>query len=537
MFLPAQTAREERKRAVESFTDVFIPSTTPTFSNPPRFLLCPKSQSPPQIFRSTTPISPPVFLFFPSDPRPNLQAMGRQTKPRKSDANVVLGKGKITPVQVAFIVDRYLASSNFLRTRSLFRSEASSFLPKASAEELPSSLLSLGEMLDEYISLKEQRVMVDQAKFHLEQENARVQTLLQGLQNLLNVYNLSAAPRCVTPPQQSSVVPFVQSKSKVSSPAGDSAFKPPVVSSVSVPDSSKTLDSANFSNPVNNSQPPRKRKIYKAISEIPGPIKRSCGATSNNRSTSSDTRAGLPQDQGATPHDNLSHSVQSLTPDGSPVVQGSSVAKTLFNESSSLSPNSNSSGPRTPKRSVSSHTDKSISPPEEISSTAKSNLTGNSMDTTPTNCTIISSKTIIVSSPAKNFSLERKRCTYYSPSKANTMTQSKRDHVKGRLDFDTTDLPVISENASLDVCTTSDSDRDADIFDFDLGALGPDFSLSELLNDFGIGCGVDYSCHDAAGASTSPLPGLIIRSLFHDEFRLHYFNDVHNTIYTNSESW
>lgn len=50
-------------------------------------------------------------------------------------------------------------------------------------------------MLNEYISLKEQKVMVDQERVRLEQDKYRVQTLLQGMQNVMSAYNGSASLR------------------------------------------------------------------------------------------------------------------------------------------------------------------------------------------------------------------------------------------------------------------------------------------------------------------------------------------------------
>lgn len=197
---------------------------------------------------------------------------------------------------------------------------------------------------------------------------------------------------------------------------------------------------------------------------------------------------------------------------GSPI-QGSSVAKNLFNKPSQ-SPTSNSSGPKTPPRAASSQSDKSISPLEEVSSTAKSHHNDNPMETTPTNCTIISSKTIIVS-PAKHFSIERNHCTFSSPSKANLKRQTKREHVKGRLDFDGSefDMPICLDNTAVhgDGSSTSESEKEGDIFDLDLPnfdhAFGPDFCLTELLTDFGIDCGTfDYSCPTTSGTSTDEAP-------------------------------
>lgn len=45
-------------------------------------------------------------------------------------------------------------------------------------------------MLNEYISLKEQKVMVDQEKIRLEQERWRIRNLLQGVQEVMDAYNL-----------------------------------------------------------------------------------------------------------------------------------------------------------------------------------------------------------------------------------------------------------------------------------------------------------------------------------------------------------
>ena len=52
-----------------------------------------------------------------------------------------MGKGKVTPVQVAFIVDRYLADNNYSETRSAFRTEASSLIAKSSLQEVGSYLI------------------------------------------------------------------------------------------------------------------------------------------------------------------------------------------------------------------------------------------------------------------------------------------------------------------------------------------------------------------------------------------------------------
>lgn len=63
---------------------------------------------------------------------------GKTSKPRKAEN---LGKGKVTPVQIAFIVDRYLSDNNYTQTRSTFRSEASNLISRSPVQEV--HLLSL----------------------------------------------------------------------------------------------------------------------------------------------------------------------------------------------------------------------------------------------------------------------------------------------------------------------------------------------------------------------------------------------------------
>ncbi|KAM1122994.1 hypothetical protein FF1_004427 [Malus domestica] len=66
--------------------------------------------------------------------------MGKPTKGKKSKN---LGKGMVTPIQIAFIVDRYLCDNNYLVTLSLFKTEASSLIAKSPIQEAPKSLLSV----------------------------------------------------------------------------------------------------------------------------------------------------------------------------------------------------------------------------------------------------------------------------------------------------------------------------------------------------------------------------------------------------------
>ena len=60
---------------------------------------------------------------------------GGSYRSRKSE-NMTIGKGKVTAVQIAFIVDRYLSDNNYAQTRSTFRSEASNLISKSSVQEV-----------------------------------------------------------------------------------------------------------------------------------------------------------------------------------------------------------------------------------------------------------------------------------------------------------------------------------------------------------------------------------------------------------------
>ncbi|GMH10201.1 hypothetical protein Nepgr_012042 [Nepenthes gracilis] len=434
--------------------------------------------------------------------------MGRQAKPRKPENSV--GKGKVTPVQVAFIVDRYLADNNYSETRSIFRTEASSLLAKSTAFEAPKTLLTLGVMLDEYICLKEEKVILEQEKSQLEQEKSRVQALLQGMQDLMNIYNSNAS---CSMPQPPAVVPSVAAKSMAMSPLGFPPSKTPGRISMSMQPRT-TAEPGNFSSPVLNYPPPTKRKSYKVISGASQTTKKSCNLSPSNQFADKGTSdiASLsdngPDNQQSFPPESSLHNPD----DNGASVQESSVARNLFNQSSQ-SPMSKTSGPNTPSRAVFSQSDKSISPLDGSSSTEKSNHHKTPQETTPTSCTIISSKTIIVSPCKENSrcSIERNHCTFSSPIKSNLNRQGKRDQVKGRLDFDSSDL-----SNAYDSLTTSGSNRDEDLFVLDLpsaDAFGTDFSLSELLTDFGIDCGgIDYACQATLDASTNAVPGLLHES-------------------------
>lgn len=181
-----------------------------------------------------------------------------------------------------------------------------------------------------------------------------------------------------------------------------------------------------------------------------------------------------------------------------PLVQGSSVAKSLFNQPLPSLPTS-SSGPNTPPQAASTQNDKSVTP---VGISSNSHCSNNyAQEITPTNCTVITSERVTVS-PCKHmayYTMERNHCiSSSSPVKTTVKRLSKRDYVKGRLDFDGSDMTMSLDKPVVDDISTSESDKDGDIFDMDLpnlDALGASFSFSELLSELDLGCeGIGCPC-------------------------------------------
>lgn len=86
-------------------------------------------------------------------------------------------------------------------------------------------MIPLDDILNEYISLKEQKVIVDQEKARLDQEKSRVQNLLQGMQDVMNVYNSTAAsapppPAITTAAAQTAIQVAASPSQPIVSPLG-----------------------------------------------------------------------------------------------------------------------------------------------------------------------------------------------------------------------------------------------------------------------------------------------------------------------------
>ncbi|XP_038980057.1 polycystic kidney disease protein 1-like 3 isoform X2 [Phoenix dactylifera] len=426
--------------------------------------------------------------------------MAKQHKVRKHEN---IGKGKVTPVQIAFIVDRYLADNNYTDTLAAFRAEASDLFSKTKGKEVPKGLLGLGEILDEYISLKEKRMMVDQEKW-------RVEMALQGMQDVMLAYH-SAGPPALPPPPPLLPPQFVATPVAPLLPASyHSSGSPPgcmVNGAAAITNAqpatmltNKAAEPPKFSTPIPNSSYANKRKASKSAPRVPPATKKSCTQPSAESSVtggiSLPSQVTPPSDKQDSMETSAFRSASINNPIVSSPVQGSAVARSLFKQP--LEPQANSS-PKTPPQPLPSQADKSVSPPENTSC----QITDASIlqDIPSSNCTLISSETIIVS-PLKvtgYYAIER---SYHinSPYKSNSKKMSRREHVKGRLDFDNPDVQMGSEvPVAIDGSTSTSSSEgeisesfDLDLPDFDI--FNGDFSFSELLADIDLDCERIPSC-------------------------------------------
>ncbi|TKY63394.1 hypothetical protein E2542_SST13265 [Spatholobus suberectus] len=410
--------------------------------------------------------------------------MMKQTQPRMPES---FKRGKITPIQVAFIVDQYLCDNNFSETRSTFRNEASSFITNSPNNEVWKSSLSLGEMLDEYLWLKEQKVMMDQQRVVVMQEKNRVQMLLQGMQNVINAFNAfrrSTSSNVAVMNANSAVVPqprlWVSTiTSTVATMQNTSNIRPlpkPIntnvdTGNISTPMITVSDKKRKDTQPVNaptvakkRGRPPSRKIPVQGQNTLPP----SCNVANNQIVSATQSLA------------------ENCIPSGSQV-QGSTVAKGSFNQPSFPVP-TNLPVPKTPHGTHSFDNDRYVSP-TEISWVATCNG-----EATPSCYTAVSNKRVMVG-PAKQMAyIERNRCI--SPAEANIDEASKRDHIRSRLDYDTSDMPE-----SLDKSLPKEafeSNKEVDMSYIDFSNLEMDCSFSEVLSDLGICCeDVDFFDHPA----------------------------------------
>ncbi|CAN8316978.1 unnamed protein product [Cochlearia groenlandica] len=418
---------------------------------------------------------------------------------KSSKSNDRIGKGKVTPMQVAYLVDRYLCDNRFLETRSIFRSEASSLFSKSPVREAPCSLIPLDDILNEYISLKEKKVVLDQEKARLDLEKYRVQNLLHGMQDVMNAYNstVSSPP---PPAIQSQAPAAIQAAASISQPrsfgvsssGGGTAHNASNLMPASLPGNKRVV---SFTAPSVT----RKRKSPEVSLEAP-----SVSRKGMKRITQTDKAINYLTFQTSS---ETQTSVNGCVANVSSSDITSTVAKCLFN-TSDMSPPNNPACLKTPQKQVSPHNDISTTPQQEV---------------TPTNHTVVTTEKITVS-PHKqigSYTVERSHMvSSFSPVKSNLQMPNKRDHVKGRLNFDDAeatmnlDAPSTREVVSA---SSSGSEAEADLFDIDfsnIDLLSENFPFSELLVDFDLDCeGMSDPClpqssnfHIETAQGSSPEP-------------------------------
>ncbi|KAG9453255.1 hypothetical protein H6P81_006159 [Aristolochia fimbriata] len=394
--------------------------------------------------------------------------MGKQCNGARSSGGPA--KGKVTPIQVAFIVDRYLSENNCVRTLSVFRSEATPLISKTKIREAPKNLLSLETILDEYISLKEQKLALDQ-------EKCRVELLLQGIQDVMRAYN-SAVPSIPQPPVASGVYPLPpamtpvsQTDPRIRTPAGYTVYKLPVANSLPVLPPHTPSEPSRISTPNHDISAKSKRKASKPLVGVNPTAKRNCTQVSSNASVAEGNKGSLAankNNQMPVPYD---------------IVSNQTAGQALSDETGLMksSPDSkfNSPCPRTPPQALTVEANETVSPAENSSQIESSNSM-TSPEISPINCHIISSKTIVVS-PSKHVA-----CSSPDRLLAFQKSPKRSSKIKGRLDFNDANefinsgRPCELENRAIE------NIDDIGMFDIDFSnfdVLGNDFSLSELLVD------------------------------------------------------
>lgn len=210
--------------------------------------------------------------------------------------------------------------------------------------------------------------------------------------------------------------------------------------------------------------------------------------------------------------------------------QGYSVAKSLFNQSPDCQTDSS---PKTPPQALPSQPDKFATPPAKPSF-PKSGVI-KSQEIASSKISLVASETIIVS-PLKGkgyYAVER---SYHitSPYKSSPRMLSKREHVKGKLDFEEPDVPVpmSSEKAVVADSAISSTEEVPGSFDFDLpdfDILDGDFSFSELLADMDIDFERIPSCQPPSGDS---IPGYRFSEPFICSLVIHFPRAIFALFYT-----
>ncbi|XP_024542810.1 uncharacterized protein LOC112350598 [Selaginella moellendorffii] len=122
------------------------------------------------------------------------------TKPRRKSAGCDprLGTGGVTEVQIAFLVDCYLKDRSYAKTLREFRTEAASVLAPCKTEA-PMKMMSLSDILNDYIALKEQALSVQSERLKLESFVASVKEMVASYEKSRALTSLAPGPPPSTP--------------------------------------------------------------------------------------------------------------------------------------------------------------------------------------------------------------------------------------------------------------------------------------------------------------------------------------------------
>ncbi|XP_014516463.1 uncharacterized protein LOC106774119 [Vigna radiata var. radiata] len=155
-------------------------------------------------------------------------------------------RGNISEALIVFIVDRYLCHNQFSQTRATFRNEASTLFVDSPANE---NLLSLEGIVDQYIFMKNQNILLNKQNAMLKQEKHNTQMLLQNLQNVLDSFHARSSTSCNTQAiiQNSAVLlPMLNSNSNI--PVVSTSTNFPMQNTMSV--TPTIMDNINLSSPM-----------------------------------------------------------------------------------------------------------------------------------------------------------------------------------------------------------------------------------------------------------------------------------------------
>ncbi|KAF0931502.1 hypothetical protein E2562_004620 [Oryza meyeriana var. granulata] len=388
-------------------------------------------------------------------------------------------KNKVTPAQVAFLVERYLADNGFSASLAAFRSDAAHLFTKA-APVPPKGLLPLADILHDYVALKEARLAVDSA--------------MQAMHNLVSSYYLHHPPPTTPNLPPSPPAPLFAS----SSPPGPAGYASPIVNYTHTSSSSLVLQNASEANntptPAPTSLPTNKRKATKSAGKSASASKKTCTAPTTISHPKGKTVACQPSIDNNPDQTMGSAAAQPPSAVVKLPVQGSSAAKSLFRP---LQPQAHSS-PCTPQQSHHVQ-DRPAAYQTERPSSVLANAHAQ-QEIPSSQCSIVSSKTLIVSplkGAAAYYAVER---SYHvsSPLKSSAHKSSKREHVKGKLDFGTSDAMPCSHEQICNQSSSSSEGEKQDEFDIDFtnfDIFDGEFSFSELLVDLDLDT-EGFQCHN-----------------------------------------